>query len=134
MKYVAPFVLILIGVIIGVISAIFQLFFAILGVGFNLLGQLFSQESSKGFGSLIEALGIWDMVSLILPLIGICISLALIYYIVKFAREPSKKDGIVTIVLGSVGTFLGMTLGGIIVLVGGIVGIIQIGKNKENAN
>lgn len=131
MKYIAPFILIIVGVVIGIFSAIFQFFLAIFGIGFNLLARLLTQESAPELGIFLEVLGFRDIFTLIAPLIGLCISLALIYYIIKFARTPTKNDAIVTIVLGSVGTFLGMTLSGIIVLAGGIVGIVQIGKNKE---
>jgi hypothetical protein len=67
----------------------------------------------------------WTLIS---SIIGFILSIVLIFYVVKISKTPTKTDFIVTTVLGGLGMFLGMGLGGILVLIGGIVGIAKFNK------
>jgi hypothetical protein len=122
MKSKAPFVWALIGVIFGFFESLMRIgqYFMAKSLNQRLSGNLFN------FAGL--DLGVIMIWSLILSIIGLILSIALIFYVVKLAKNPTKKDYIVTTVLGGLGLFLGMGLGGILVLVGGIIGIVKSNK------
>lgn len=123
MKSKAPFVLVLIGVIYG-------FFMSLLGIVqyfiFTSVDQGFFSGFSEVFGVDFEVILLWGLIS---SIIGLILSLALIFYVVKLASNPAKTDCIVTTALGGLGIFLGMGLGGILVLIGGIIGIVKSNKS-----
>ena len=118
MKSKAPFIWTLIGVIIGFFGSlmgIYQYF-------------MFKSMDQGFFGSFLNATGAnftWNLIS---SIIGLILSVVLIFYVVKLAKNPAKTDCIVTTVLGGLGVFLGMGLGGVLVVVGGVVGIVKSNK------
>ena len=122
MKSKAPFVWTLIGVIFG-------FFGSLMGIGQYFMFKSMDQGFFSGFfnaaGVNFGAVMMWNLIS---SIIGLILSLALIFYVVKLARNPTKTDCIVTTVLGGLGVFLGMGLGGILVVIGGIIGIVKSNK------
>ena len=122
MKSKAPFVWVLIGVIFGFFSSL-------TGIGRYFMFKSANQGIFTGFfnavGINFEAVLIWTLIS---SIIGLVLSIALIFYVIKLARNPTKTDCIVSTVLGGLGIFLGMGMGGVLVLIGGIVGIVKSNK------
>ncbi len=118
MKSKAAFVLVLIGVILGFLGSLW-------GIGSYFL---YKNIDDTGLLQLMGASGIFKnilILSLVGSIIGIVLSIILIFYLVKIAKEPSRMDFIIVTILGALGTFLGMGLGGILVLIGGIIGIVK---------
>ena len=118
MKSKAAFVLVLIGVILGFIGSLW-------GIGSYFL---YKNIDNAGLLQMIGVSGVFNnllILSLIGSVIGVILSIILIFYLVKISKGPSKTDFIVITVLGALGIFLGMGLGGILVLIGGIVGIVK---------
>lgn len=127
MKSKAPFVLALIGLIVGGLFSLFGIFH------YFIFKSLSQQEFFKELFDVFSAMGInfevmllWSLIS---SIIGLIISLALIFFVVKIAKNPNKRDFIIMTVLGGLGIFLGMGLGGILVGIGGIIGIVKSSKS-----
>ena len=122
MKYVASFVLVLIGLILGFVGAVFGI----------LKIYLLRAMQHGALAELINDMGIpiggMFLFSIITSVIGIALCIALLIYLIRIAKTPTKTDFIVTTVLGGVGTITGMGVGGILVLIGGIIGIVQVSK------
>ena len=119
-KLKTPFIWALIGVIIGVLSSLSTIgnyFLYKTLEGKEYFGQFLSQ-----FGANFDSLIIWSLIS---GIIGLVISVALIFYLVKITKKPAKNDYIVVTVLGALGGFIGMGFGGFLVLIGGIIGITR---------
>ncbi len=119
MKTKAPFIFALVGVILGFVFSLIGFLQYFL---FRNYYQGFFSEFFNASGMDFSAILTWMLIS---SIIGMILSLILIFYVVRLSREPDKKDCIVTLVLGSLGIFLGMGFGGILVVVGGITGIIH---------
>ena len=121
MKSKTPFVWTLIGVIFGVLGSLS-----------GIMKYFVVQSTDQGFSDIFNAFGVniekLMMIQLIMSIVGLLLSLALIYYVIKLAKNPTRKDYIVTTVLGGLGMFIGMGFGGILVLIGGIIGILNTNK------
>ncbi|VVB78660.1 Uncharacterised protein [uncultured archaeon] len=123
MKSTTAFVLILVGDILGFIGSVWGV------IGYFLFKSM--QNSSamgelwSSFGFDLNVLLIWSLIS---SIVGLILSIILIFYLIRISRNPKKGDFIVSLVLGIIGIFLGMGLGGILVLIGGIVGIANSKK------
>ncbi len=120
MKSKTPYILTLIGVILGFITSfitILQYFF------FKSFGQDFVNSFFNGIEFNINIILNFILISSIL---GLLFSVILTFYVVRLSKNPTKKDFIVTIVLGSLGALIGMGIGGILVLIGGIIGIVKL--------
>jgi len=119
MKSKAPFVWILIGVIFGFLESLFGVYkiFVFTSVNQGFFSGFFSTVGVN-FATLLK----WN---LIYSSLGLIVVTALIFYTVKIAKTPTMKNFITTTVLGGLGMFLGITLGGILVLIGSIIGIIK---------
>jgi len=116
MQSKTSFILVLIGVIIGFISSLGVFF-----LNFFVLKSFSQSPLNVGYVN-YDALMKWNLIA---SIIGFCLSIILIFYVLKLARYPTKIDFIVTTVLGGLGFFLGMGLGGILVVIGGIGGIVK---------
>ncbi|MBR9705289.1 hypothetical protein GOV12_07790 [Candidatus Pacearchaeota archaeon] len=123
MKSKSQIILILIGVILG-------LLFSILGIGNYFWFKSMNQELKNEFISLIginlELMVLWSLIS---SIIGLVLSIIIIFYIIRIIRNPTKIDFIVITVLGCLGLFFSMSVGGILVLIGGIIGIVKSNKS-----
>tara|TARA_Y100000310_G_scaffold151207_1_gene150741 strand:- start:1336 stop:1740 length:405 start_codon:yes stop_codon:yes gene_type:complete len=129
MKSKAPFILILIGIIIGFLASL---------IGIVQYFMFKSIETNQGaisefFGGAGVNLGTMMGWALISSIIGLVLSIVLIFYLIKIKRNPTKGAFIVILILGIIGIPLGMGLGGILVLIGGIVGIVKVGQPEEVA-
>jgi hypothetical protein len=121
------FILILIGIIIG---------FVVSFVGIVQYFMFKSIETNQGFiseffgaaGVNLGGMMVWALVS---SIIGLVLSIVLIFYLIKIKRNPTRGAFIVILILGIIGTPLGMGLGGVLVLIGGIIGIIKVGQQEE---
>jgi len=130
MKSKAAFVLVLIGLILGSLGAVYGVlnYFLFQNFGsalFNVFGNEVGGELQEGIGKIL----IWSLIS---SIIGIILSIILIFYTVKIARDPTKGDFIITTILGGLGIFLGLGIGGILILIGGIIGIVNSNNKMKN--
>lgn len=125
MNQKTPYILVLIGVILGFFVSLLNIFkyFLFKSEMFGLFSDFYSL-SGFDFDILLK-------ISLIMSFIGILFSIILIFYVVKISKNPVKKDFIIITVLGGVGALLGMGIGGILVLVGGIIGITKSNESEE---
>ena len=130
MKSKLPFVLILIGVIIGFVKSLLGIFFSSFFRAFTAGVPLNLGDSGLGF--ITKFLGTLFLLSFIASIIGLLLSLILVYYLVKLYENPSKKYFIVALILGAVGIFLGMGLiAGILIIIGAIVGMDKVKDKKR---
>jgi hypothetical protein len=120
MKSKIPFILVLIGDILGFLGSLYSI-----GTYF-----LFTSMEDE-FGQIYQMMGFnfkaLMLLSLVAAVFGLLLSLCLIYYVVRINKTPTRTDFIVTAILGGIGVFT-MGLGGILVLVGGIVGVVKLEK------
>ncbi|MBU0760576.1 MAG: hypothetical protein KJ600_06425 [Nanoarchaeota archaeon] len=118
MKSKAPFVLVLIGVILGLLLSLMRIvsYFVLKRIDWSVSDSL----------QMFEGLMLWH---LILSITGIILSLVLIFYVVRIGKKLTRKDSIVVTVLGGLGIFLGLGIGGVLVLIGGIIGIVKSDKS-----
>ncbi|MFP4403511.1 MAG: hypothetical protein ACLFPJ_04125 [Candidatus Woesearchaeota archaeon] len=118
MKSKIPFILTLIGIILGFFGSIF-------GIIHYLLFKTINQEFDNFFSSFGFNFELLLKFNLITSIIGIIICFILIFYIKKLKKNPTKTDYIIITFLGGFGIILGMGIGGILILIGGIIGIIK---------
>lgn len=122
MKSDTCFILILIGLILG-------FFISLIGIVqffiFSSINQTFIKELYNSFGMDHQAMMIWNLIS---SIIGLFLSLVTIIYTIKINKKPTKTDYIAIIVIGAIGLVFGMGVGGALILIGGIVGVININK------
>ena len=119
MKSKAPFILILIGGILGILGGIFQIFswFVNKEVGMSL---------GSAFG--IDMAGLYTL-GLIIAIAHLVLALVFIIYSIKIAKNPTKTDFIIITILGAIGFLIAsMFFSGILVLIGSIMGWVKIGK------
>ncbi|NMB67006.1 hypothetical protein GYA25_03030 [Candidatus Woesearchaeota archaeon] len=128
MKSKTPFIWALIGLIVGFFTSLNGIVQYLM---FKSSNQGFFNEISNSLKINFEAIMTWKLISSIL---GLVLSVLLIFYVIKLSKTPTKKEYIVTTVLGGLGTFLGIGLGGILVLVGGIMGIVNLNKQESVSN
>lgn len=125
MKYKAAFVLVLIGLILGFLGALYGILNYFLFKNFApALLNFFGNNVQVG----IDKILIWSLIS---SIIGIILSIILLFYTVKIAGDVTKGDFIVTTILGGFGIFFGLGIGGILILIGGIIGIVNSNNTKK---
>lgn len=119
MKQKAPFVLGLIGVIIGFLLSIQQIFSYF----------IFKNFQSGWFGNFFNVFGVDInsilLLSLISAVIGLVIGVVITIYLIKIKKEPIKKNYIIFTVLSAISLFTGFGFGGLLCLIGGIIGIVK---------
>ena len=130
MESKTPYIFVLIGVILGFLGSMsgFGQYFIFKSVNQG-QGGFFSEFFSGFFNQVGVNFGnilIWILIS---SIVGLILSIILIFYAIKFSKGPTEMDCIITTILGGLGIFLGMGLGGILVLIGGIMGIVRSNKS-----
>ena len=115
----APFIFCLIGVILGFLSTIGGI------INYFLFKNLDSGFFSGFFGNFGFNFSGFLVYSLSVSIIGFIICIALAFYIAKINQEFSKKNFIIITVLGGIGLFTGLSLGAVLILIGGIIGIVK---------
>ena len=102
MEYKAPFVWVLLGVIFGSFISVIRISMVLM---FKSIDQGFFSGFFGSFGINFGNVMNW---MLMYSIIGLVLSIVLIFYVVKIARTPTKTDFIVTTILGFIGIFLGI--------------------------
>ena len=129
MNYKTPFILVLIGVILGGITSAWKIIsYFIAKAIMGSMGSIYGSFNLFGFdySSLL-------LLSLIRGIIGLIVTIILAFYLLRISKFPTNTDFIVTIVLGALGIVGGMGfVAGVLTLVGRIVGVMQF--NKENVS
>lgn len=119
-KLKAPFIWALIGVILGALNALS-------GIGQYFLfradqrGELVNAFINE-LGINVDAMLLWGLIA---SIVGLLIIAALVPFLIKITKKPTKNDYIFITAFGALGTFFGLNLGGILILVGGILGITR---------
>lgn len=83
-------------------------------------GAAFEQFAQLGvdMGSIL-------MLGLIMSIVGLVLSIVLAFIVKGLAKKPTKKAYIWATIIGAVGLFTGMSIGGLVVVIGGIIGIVK---------
>jgi uncharacterized BrkB/YihY/UPF0761 family membrane protein len=115
-KSKAPFILMLIGIILGGLSSLTMIFYYFMMR--NLKNNPLMGFMMEGFSGLFTYY-------LISGIVGIILTIVLIFYIIKIKNDPKEKDFIISSILGGIGIILGMGVGGILILIGGIIGAVK---------
>jgi|ETNmetMinimDraft_2_1059921.scaffolds.fasta_scaffold50182_3 hypothetical protein len=118
MKSKTSYYFVLVGIIIAILNSGFRIvqyfFFK------NLNNELFNQV----FGNIQFIMNL----NLILAIFTLFASLFLATYLSRFSRGPSKSNLIMHLVLGALIIFTGSGLGGLLILIGSIIGLVQYNK------
>ncbi|MBD3253324.1 hypothetical protein GF386_06325 [Candidatus Pacearchaeota archaeon] len=125
MKSKAPFILILIGGILGVLGGLFSLYYFVAMKIYSInLGDMWGINFFTNMYNL----------NIIFVIIHIALAIVFIGYSIKIARNPVKNDFIIITIFSVFGFLIGgMFFSGILILIGGIIGWIESDKEgKEN--
>jgi len=127
MKNKTPFILVLIGSILG-------LFGSLIGIGQYFLFE-YMQEKGFDMGESMPLgfMGFDTLLVLILisAIVAFIISVVLIIVSLRMNKNLTRQDSILALVLGIIGFFSSMGVGGILVIIGASIGI---SKSRENNN
>jgi hypothetical protein len=114
-------------VIIGLILTLFHsleafkqfLFFSQLSSISKSIDNLFFQGF---FDSIITNFIVSNFGILTSSIIGLVLSILLIFYSIRIMQTPNRKDFIAVTVIGALGIFLSSAIGGVLILIAGIMG------------
>ena len=122
MKSRAPFIWILIGLILAFLRSLKTITTYFMYKDANNITGTFFESVGVNFQAML-------FLGVITSIIGLVITLILAFFLVKIYKKPERTDFIITAILGGVGIFFGMGLGGFLVMIGGIVGIVKSKKS-----
>lgn len=113
-----PFILILIGVILGGLAELSRVFS-------YFIIKYAKSEIPDAFATLGMDISIFTTWMLVSGLLGVLITIILIFYLIKIKNNPVKKSFIIITILSVAGIISGMSVGGLLILIGGIIGIVK---------
>ena len=118
MKSKTPFILVLIGGILGFIGGLM-----------NVAWYISSKQFPTNFGGMFG--GMYSTYGLIMIIAHIIFAIVFIIYSIKVLKNATKTDFIIITLLAIAGfLFAGMFFSGVIIMIGSIIGWIKIGKEK----
>lgn len=118
-----PFILVLIGVILGffgTLSGVARYIF----FRSDMMNAMHNTFIPAGFD-----LNVLLLLGLIFTSIGLILTIISLVFLLRIKNAPAKNDFIVLIVLGSMSVIVGSFLSGVLILTGGIIGVVQLNKN-----
>lgn len=130
MKNKTPFILVLIG-------SVFGIFGSLIGIGqYFLFGYMKGQGIDLGESMPYSFMSFDTMLIFILisAIVALIISISLIVISLRMNKNLTRKDSILALVLGIIGFFSSMGIGGILVIIGASIGISKTRESDNNVS